>query len=156
MGWPRRGWVSGAPARPSGGRSGAGGLDVGVPGASSEGAIGAAVTAAMHAPALDLTGATSLGGLAALLRDAAVLVGNDTGSAHLAAAVGGRSVTVFLPGDPVRWGHQGPRHRVLAADVACAPCPHLICPIDFRCAASVRPEAVLAAAREAGMSPPIR
>jgi ADP-heptose:LPS heptosyltransferase len=124
------------------------GLHVVVTGVSSEGVISAAVTAAMRSPALDLTGATSLGGLAALLRDAAVLVGNDTGSAHLAAAVGGRSVTVFLPGDPLRWAHQGPRHRALAADVACAPCPHLICPIDFRCAAAVQPQAVLAAARD--------
>src|SRR3712207_3502990 len=86
-------------------------------------------------------------GLAALLRDAAVLVGNDTGSAHLAAAVGGRSVTVFLPGDPVRWAHPGPRHRALVPDVACAPCPHLVCPIEFRCAQTVHPDAVLAAAR---------
>jgi ADP-heptose:LPS heptosyltransferase len=124
------------------------GLDVVVSGVPSEAPISAAVTAAMRAPALDLTGTTTLGGLAALLRDAAVLVGNDTGSAHLAAAVGGRSVTVFLPGDPVRWAHHGPRHRALAADVPCAPCPHLTCPIDFRCAASVRPEAVLAAARD--------
>ncbi|MGY1771341.1 glycosyltransferase family 9 protein [Blastococcus sp. SYSU D00813] len=108
----------------------------------------AAVAAAMRAPAVDLSGATSLGGLAALLRDAAVLVGNDTGSAHLAAAVGGRSVTVFLPGDPVRWAHRGPRHRALVPQVACAPCPHLVCPIEFRCAETIRPDAVLAAARE--------
>ncbi|WP_409330932.1 glycosyltransferase family 9 protein [Trujillonella humicola] len=108
----------------------------------------AAVAAAMRAPAVDLTGATGLGGLAALLRDAAVLVGNDTGSAHLAAAVGGRSVTVFLPGDPVRWAHGGPRHRALVPDVACAPCPHLVCPIEFRCARTIGPDAVLAAARE--------
>jgi ADP-heptose:LPS heptosyltransferase len=118
-----------------------------VTGGPGELAVGAAVVAAMRAPAVDLTGATSLGGLAVLLRDAAVLVGNDTGSAHLAAAVGARSVTVFLPGDPVRWAHPGPRHRALAADVPCAPCPHLVCPIDFRCADSVRPGDVLAAAR---------
>jgi hypothetical protein len=48
----------------------------------------------------------------------------------------------------VRWAHGGPRHRAVAADVPCAPCPHLECPIDFRCADAVRPEAVLAAARE--------
>ncbi len=124
------------------------GLTVVVTGVPDEREIAARVVAAMRAPAVDLTGATTLGGLAALLRDAAVLVGNDTGSAHLAAAVGGRSVTVFLPGDPVRWAHPGPRHRAVVADVPCAPCPHLVCPIDFRCAASVRPEAVLAAARE--------
>ena len=124
------------------------GLAVVLTGVPGERGISAAVTAEMRAPAVDLTGATGLGGLAALLRDAAVLVGNDTGSAHLAAAVGAASVTVFLPGDPVRWAHRGPRHRTVAADVPCAPCPHLVCPIDFRCAASVRPAAVLAAARE--------
>ncbi|WP_091375740.1 glycosyltransferase family 9 protein [Geodermatophilus sp. DSM 45219] len=123
------------------------GLAVVVTGGPGERPLGAAVAAAMRAPAVDLTGATGLGGLAALLRDAAVLVGNDTGSAHLAAAVGARSVTVFLPGDPVRWAHRGPRHRAVVADVPCAPCPHLVCPIDFRCADSVRPVDVLAAAR---------
>jgi ADP-heptose:LPS heptosyltransferase len=124
------------------------GLSVVVTGVPGERPVSAAVCAAMRAPAVDLTGATGLGGLAALLRDSAVLVGNDTGSAHLAAAVGARSVTVFLPGDPVRWAHRGPRHRTVVADVPCAPCPHLVCPIDFRCAASVRPREVLAAARE--------
>jgi ADP-heptose:LPS heptosyltransferase len=124
------------------------GFRVVVTGVPAERGTAAALAAAMEAPAVDLTGRTGLGGLAALLRDAAVLVGNDTGSAHLAAAVGGASVTVFLPGDPVRWAHGGARHRSVAADVPCAPCPHLECPIDFRCAASVRPDAVLAAARE--------
>jgi ADP-heptose:LPS heptosyltransferase len=124
------------------------GLAVVVTGVPGERDISRETIAAMRAPATDLTGATSLGGLAALLRDSAVLIGNDTGSAHLAAAVGARSVTVFLPGDPVRWGHRGPRHRTVAADVACSPCPHLVCPIDFRCAASVRPADVLAAARD--------
>jgi ADP-heptose:LPS heptosyltransferase len=124
------------------------GWDVVLTGVPGEREISAAVRAGMRAPATDLTGATSLGGLAALLRSCAVLIGNDTGSAHLAAAVGARSVTVFLPGDPVRWAHRGPRHRAVVADVPCAPCPHLVCPIDFRCAASVRPREVLAAARE--------
>jgi ADP-heptose:LPS heptosyltransferase len=129
------------------------GLAVAVTGTAGERAVTAAVLRAMRAPAADLTGVTGLGGLAVLLRDAAVLVGNDTGSAHLAAAVGGRAVTVFLAGDPVRWAYRGPRARAVAASVACAPCPHLTCPIDFRCAASVRPEAVLAAARELAGAP---
>jgi ADP-heptose:LPS heptosyltransferase len=124
------------------------GLRVVVSGGPAEREIGAALVAAMRAPAVDLTGATGLGGLAALLRDCAVLVGNDTGTAHLAAAVGAPSVTVFLAGDPVRWAHRGPGHRAVAADVPCAPCPHLTCPIDFRCAGSVAPGRVLAAARE--------
>jgi ADP-heptose:LPS heptosyltransferase len=124
------------------------GLAVVLTGVPGERDIGGAVRARMRAAATDLTGATSLGGLAALLRDSAVLIGNDTGSAHLAAAVGARSVTVFLSGDPVRWAHRGPRHRAVTADVACAPCSHLVCPIDFRCADSVPTGAVLSAARE--------
>ena len=123
------------------------GLAVVLTGVPGEEEITAGVTAAMRAQATDLTGTTGLGWLAALLRDSALLVGNDTGSAHLAAAVGASSVTVFLPGDPLRWAHRGPRHRAVAADVACAPCPHLVCPIDFRCADSVSPADVLAAAR---------
>ncbi len=128
------------------------GLAVVVTGVPDERDISARVVAAMRAPAVDLAGATGLGGLAALLRDSAVLVGNDTGSAHLAAAVGARSVTVFLPGDPVRWAHPGPRHRALAATVACAPCPHLACPIEFRCALTVEPAAVAGAALELASS----
>jgi len=124
------------------------GWDVVLTGVPSERDISATVRERMRAPVTDLTGATSLGGLAALLADSAVLVGNDTGSAHLAVAVGAPSVTVFLPGDPVRWAHSGPRQRAVVADVPCAPCPHLVCPIDFRCAASVRVAAVVAAARE--------
>ena len=96
-------------------------------------------------PVLDLCDRTDLAGLALLLRDAAVLVGNDTGTAHLAAAVGARAVTVFQPGDPRRWAHQGPRSRALVPDVPCAPCPHLECPIDFRCSRSTTPDHVVAA-----------
>jgi ADP-heptose:LPS heptosyltransferase len=100
----------------------------------------------MSRPVTDLAGATGLAGAAALLRDAALLVGNDTGTAHLAAAVGGRSVTLFLPGDPVRWAHPEPRHAAVRVDVGCNPCPHLDCPIDHRCATAITVPAVLAAA----------
>lgn len=124
-----------------------------VTGVSGERPVSAEVTARMRSPAVDLTGTTSLGGLGALLRDSAVLVGNDTGTSHLAAAVGARSVTVFLAGDPVRWAHRGAGHRAVVADVPCAPCPHLVCPIDFRCAASVPPGVVAAAARRLAREP---
>jgi ADP-heptose:LPS heptosyltransferase len=124
------------------------GLAVVITGVPTERQVAAEVVDAMRTTAVDLTGATSLGGLAVLLRDCAVLVSNDTGTAHLAAAVGARTVTVFLAGDPVRWAHRERRHRTVAAAVPCAPCPHLECPIDFRCAESIPPEAVVSAARD--------
>ncbi|WP_246633660.1 glycosyltransferase family 9 protein [Pseudonocardia nigra] len=104
----------------------------------------------MRAPAVDLAGATGLGEYAALLHDAAVLVSGDTGAAHLAAATGTRSVTIFMAGDPVRWAHAGPRHRTARVAVGCSPCPHLHCPHDgrlhLRCGHELPVAAVLAEA----------
>jgi ADP-heptose:LPS heptosyltransferase len=123
------------------------GLAVLVGGVGGEQEVTGRVLAAMRAPAVDLTGRTDLGTYAVLLRDAAVVVANDTGAAHLTAAVGGRVVTVFLSGDPVRWRHDETRQAVVREDVGCNPCRHLVCPIDFRCAHAVSAARVVAAAR---------
>jgi ADP-heptose:LPS heptosyltransferase len=122
------------------------GLRVGIVGTAAERTLARCVAALMRAPALGLAGETTLGELAALLEGAVLLVGNDSGPAHLAAAVGTRSVTVFLSGDTVRWAHDPRRHRIVRADVGCNPCPHLACPIDHRCATGVTAGAVMAEA----------
>jgi ADP-heptose:LPS heptosyltransferase len=83
-------------------------------GAPGEEPLTAATAALMEAPAADLAGATSLGGLAAVLRRATVTVTNDTGTSHLAAALGAPSVVVFSASDPRRWAPlDGGRHRAL-------------------------------------------
>ena len=130
------------------------GLEVVVGGVRSEAATTGAVVAACRAPARDLTGRTSLGAYAALLRDAAVVVANDTGTAHLSAAVGGRVVTLFLSGDPRRWRHAPHLQTVVREDVGCNPCPHLVCPIDHRCARRISAEQVLQAALRLAGRPP--
>jgi ADP-heptose:LPS heptosyltransferase len=122
------------------------GLAVVVGGVADEAATVAAVQAAAAVPLVDIAGRTTLGAYAVLLRDAAVVVTNDTGTAHLTAAVGGHAVTVFLSGDPVRWRHGPELQSVVRADVGRSPCRHLTCPIDFRCAVRVSPDSVLAAA----------
>lgn len=132
----------------------AAGLRVVVGGVPSEAATTAAVVDACRAPVTDLTGRTSLGEYAALLRDAAVVVANDTGTAHLSAAVGGRVVTVFLSGDPRRWRHAPHLQTVVRQDVGCNPCPHLVCPIDHRCATRISPERVLREALRLAGRPP--
>jgi ADP-heptose:LPS heptosyltransferase len=119
------------------------GLAVVLTGGEAERRITAELTAAADGAVLDLTGQTDLAALALLLRDAAVLVGNDTGTAHLGRAMGGRTVTVFQPGDARRWGYADARARSLVPLVECAPCPHLECPIDFRCSRATTPDDVL-------------
>lgn len=120
------------------------GIRVVLTGVAAEAPITAAVTDHTRSRPVDLTGATSLGSLASLLRRSAVLVGNDTGTAHLAAAVGVPSVTIFQSGDRRRWAARDEhRHRGVEAGVACQPCPHQRCPIDLRCAAGVDADDVL-------------
>ena len=144
---PSRRWPLASYAEVAG-RLAAAGLTVVVSGSAGERPLVDELADTATVPVLDLCGLTDLAGLGLLLRDAAVLVGNDTGTAHLAEAVGARSVTVFQPGDPRRWAHRSPRSRALTPDVPCAPCPHLDCPIDFRCSRATTPDRVMGAVRE--------
>ncbi|MFO1326049.1 MAG: glycosyltransferase family 9 protein [Rubrivivax sp.] len=57
-----------------------------------------------------------LGTYAALLRDAALVVSNDTGPGHMAAAVGAPLLSVLGPTDPARWGAIGPTVHVLRGE----------------------------------------
>ncbi len=80
-----------------------------------------------HSPFVDLTGAVSLGHLPALLSSAALLVTNDSGPMHIAAAVGVPVVAMFGPTSEVRTGPYGTGHQVLASPVSCRPCFSRVC-----------------------------
>ncbi len=97
-------------------------------------------------PATSFAGETSLLQLAALLERASVLVTNDTGPMHLAAAVGTPIVAVFGPTDPVTTRPYGDRHTVVRHPVECSPCLLRECPIDHRCMTLIRSDEVYDAA----------
>lgn len=83
-------------------------------GNEQEANLTARVRHAMRNQAVDLAGRTGLGALAVLLRGANLLVCNDTGVSHLAAAVGAPSVVVFAASDPDRWAPlDRARHRIV-------------------------------------------
>jgi ADP-heptose:LPS heptosyltransferase len=97
---------------------------------------------------VDLGGATTLAGMAALLDGAAAVVVGNTGPAHLAAAVGTPVVSLFSPVVPaVRWAPYGVP-TVLLGDQS-APCRDTRareCPVPGHpCLASVTPETVVGA-----------
>jgi ADP-heptose:LPS heptosyltransferase len=80
------------------------GHDVVITGSTTEQPVTDAVAAAMREPAAGLAGRTSIGVLGALFALARVVVTNDTGASHVAAAVRSASVVVFpSDGDPDRW-----------------------------------------------------
>ncbi len=96
----------------------------------------------------NLAGHTTLRELMAILKFCRVLLTNDTGPMHVAAALGTPVIVPFgstspeltgpgLPGDP--------RHHLLKSSVSCAPCFLRECPIDFRCMNSISVENVVQA-----------
>ncbi len=96
----------------------------------------------------DVAGKTSLRELCAALRACAVVLTNDTGPMHLAAAVGTPVVVPFGSTSPELTGPGLPgdsRHQFLQSDAACAPCFLRECPIDFRCMNDISVERVVEA-----------
>lgn len=74
-----------------------------ITGSAAERGLAMDLAAAMRAPACVAACDVGLGGLAVLLSRARLLVSNDTGVAHLAAALRVPSVVVFFATDPRRW-----------------------------------------------------
>jgi len=104
-----------------------------------------------HGHVTSLAGKTRLGELMSALKHCQVLITNDTGPMHVAAALGTPVVVPFGSTSPELTGPGLPgdsRHRLLQADVPCAPCFRRECPIDFRCLRGISPERVVAAVLE--------
>jgi ADP-heptose:LPS heptosyltransferase len=98
-------------------------------------------------PVVDLTGETPIGLLPALLSKACVLITNDSGPMHVAAAVGRPVVSIFGPTSAVRTGPYGAGHTVLTHDLPCRPCFSRVCrnAVPMECLESITPEQVVAA-----------
>ena len=104
------------------------------------------VRQAMQAPAVSLAGQLGLGELAALIEGAGVLVANNSGPAHLAAAVGTPVVDLYALTNPQHTPWLVPA-RVLNHPVPCRNCLKSRCPLGHHdCLRLVDPEDVAAAA----------
>lgn len=75
-----------------------------VNGTEAERGVVEAITETMRYDAVNLCGRVSLGGLAAVLAHCAVVVSNDSGPLHLAAAVGSRTVGIYWCGNFINGG----------------------------------------------------
>jgi heptosyltransferase I len=83
---------------------------------------------AAHIPgAVSVAGKTSLRQLVALLERAALVVANDSGPMHIAAALGRPMVTLYGPTNPVRTGPYLREEAVLRLDIPCSPCYSRTC-----------------------------
>jgi ADP-heptose:LPS heptosyltransferase len=113
--------------------------------------------------AVDASDSGSLAKTAALLQRCNLLVSNDTGIMHLAAAMGTPTVGLFGPNSPRYWAPIGSRATyVYQTKVACSPCLNLYAnrwplecanPVKSRCMLDIEVDSVLNAARRVITSP---
>ena len=105
--------------------------------------------AGIRQPALfNLAGQTTLRELCALLHLCRVLLTNDTGPMHIAAAIGTPVVVPFGSTSSELTGPGFPRdgrHQLLKSAAPCAPCFRRTCPIDLRCMTGIVVETVVEA-----------
>ena len=76
-------------------------------GSRAEAGLNRQLKEALRAPVIDLTGLTTVKTLAACLDRCALFIGNDSGVAHLASAVGTPSLTIFGPSNAAAWSPVG-------------------------------------------------
>ncbi|HEX7054068.1 MAG TPA: glycosyltransferase family 9 protein [Burkholderiales bacterium] len=126
------------------------GLRIVLTGSAGEAPLTRRVREAMREPALDLAGRTTLGALGAIIARARLLVCNDTGVSHIAAATRTPSVVIACGSDPKRWAPlERGLHRVIHHEIACRPCAHRECPIGHPCALAIPPRTVVEETRKA-------
>jgi heptosyltransferase-2 len=114
------------------------------PGGGPQGGIGR-----LHALAKFNEGqGVSLGALKEIVRRSGLMICNDTGPRHFAAAFGIPAVTLFGPTDPVWAETYSQRERLVRVNVPCGPCQLKKCPIDHRCMDLIDVDAVLQAVQE--------
>lgn len=95
-------------------------------------------------PLVNLVGRTDLSALLGVLGTCRLVVANDSGAMHVAAALGVPVVALFGPTDERVTAPLGP-HEVLTNPVWCRPCLLRECPIDHRCLRGLGVETVWAA-----------
>ena len=104
--------------------------------------------AAGQSSAVSLAGQTSLRELFAVIKQCRVLLTNDTGPMHIAAALGTPVVVPFGSTSPELTGPivaPGTRHQLIKSNAPCSPCFLRECPIDFRCMNGILVERVVEA-----------
>ncbi len=123
------------------------GVQILITGSAEDAALAAKIGAAANIELCDLTGRLSLGMLGELFKQSALLISNDSGPVHIAAAVGTPVISIFgrkqAGLSPARWRPLGIDTRVVWKDVGCETCLAHNCQIHFLCLDSISVDEVL-------------
>jgi len=113
-------------------------------GGPSETSIARSIENMMQNKPINLSGRLNLDDLTYVLSKLNLLITNDSGPMHMAAALGVPLVAIFGPEDPERLGpYTDPRlYRIVSGFVPCSPCKKSTCD-SMLCLDSISPDAVL-------------
>ncbi len=115
-------------------------------GAAGERRIAEEIAQSMKAVPVILAGKTTLGQLMGLIKECRLLITNDSGPMHLAAALDVPQLAIFGSTSEIATGPLSSRAEVIKHPVDCNPCFLRECPIDFRCMNLISVERVVRAA----------
>ena len=121
------------------------GANVVLVGAKDEADVSGEVYAKSEKKPIILTGKTNLAEAVAVLAEVDLLVSNDMGLAHIAPAVGTRTIVIFGPTNEKTTRPTGA--EIIRKPVECAPCMLRDCPIDHRCMTRISPAEVFEKAK---------
>ncbi len=107
-------------------------------------AFAQATAAAAASPVVNLAGRTTLRDLIGIFQRAQVAWGPDSGPMHIAAASGGRVVSLWGATSAARSAPWGSEARVIVGEASCSPCYLKRCPIGRLCMQRISVETVLA------------
>lgn len=113
------------------------GADVLIFGSANERSMADVIAQGMRNTPKVFSGETTLGELAGLLKCCTMLVTNDSGPMHLAAALGTKTLAIFGSTDERATAPLGPHTRLIKHPVSCSPCLLRECPLDHRCMAGI-------------------
>ncbi len=117
-----------------------------VVGSRADRGIAEKVVESSRGKAVSLAGSTTLTELIEIMKGASLVISNDSGPMHIAAAVGVPVVAIFGPTSPERTGPYGDLHVIVRSGAACSPCFKKKCG-DWKCMKEVRPSEVYKKAR---------
>jgi heptosyltransferase-2 len=131
------------------------GCDVWLAGSANDAALGDEIARASDGHCVNLCGKTTLAEVIDLISCAALVVSNDSGLMHIAAALDKQLIALFGSSSPAFTPPASPHATIVRLDLPCSPCFQRECPLGhFNCMLQMKPDQVWRHVDFAKIGPP--